>query len=165
MISARIFMVLLFVSWTSVQALGQGDKTEAEVRELVETKHFVFHALSVTPQQGRMQQLTPGYDLVISGDSLIAFLPYFGRAFTAPINPTDGGIKFTSAKYEYNLSKFRKKRWEIKLQPSDVQEVQTLYLTVYNNGRANLRVNSTNRQSISFNGYIEEGAPWKKKAF
>ena len=42
--------------------------------------------------------LSPYYYLKVSKDTVVAYLPYFGRAYTAPADPTEGGIKFTSTK-------------------------------------------------------------------
>jgi hypothetical protein len=141
------------------------EKNEASAQQLIESKNFVFKAETVTPSRGRFRQLTSEYDLVVAGDTVTAFLPYFGRAFSAPINPTDGGIKFTSSDFQYVTEKRKKDGWEIVITPKDAQDVQTLYLTVFDNKKASLRVNSLNRESITFNGYIQEGKQKDKKAF
>ena len=64
-----------------------------------------------------------------------------------------------------NFSQKKKNRWEIVIKPKDVSDVRELYLTIFNNGRASLGVNSSNRESISFNGIVREGNPINKKAF
>jgi len=141
-------------------------KTEINVNEMITSQNFIFKAQSVFPQTGGVRQLTSSdYDLKISKESVVSWLPYFGRAYAAPINPSEGGIKFTSSKFEYLKTKKNKNRWDITIRPKDVSDVQTLYLTVNDDGRASLRVNSINRQSISFDGYIEENKPVNKKAF
>ena len=145
----------LYAQWAS----------DSAARQWVESRNFIFKAESVFPQQGRSRQLTSEYDLTISRDTISSFLPYFGRAYSAPVNPSEGGIKFTSVKFDYQPAKEKKGRWEILIKPDDAQDVRELYLTVYNNGRATLRVNSVNRQTISFNGYIIEGPARAKKAF
>lgn len=154
--------LLLFV--TTMAASGQDQEASGIVRA-IETKNFIFKASSATPQRGRMRQLTSEYEVVVRPDTIISFLPYFGRAFTAPINPSDGGIKFTSTDFTYAAGEKKKRRWEIQINPKDVPDVTTLYLTIFDNGSASLRVNSINRTPISFNGYVEEGKPVEKKAF
>ncbi len=154
---------LLFLAIT-VAATAQ-DKDASSIQQAIETKNFIFKASSATPQRGRMRQLTSEYELVVRPDTIISFLPYFGRAFTAPINPSDGGIKFTSTDFTYAAGEKKKSRWEIQINPKDVSDVTTLYLTIFDNGSASLRVNSLNRTAISFNGFVEEGKPVEKKAF
>ena len=147
-------------------AINAQDKTEASVEKMLASRNFIFKAESVTPQTGGFRQLiTSDYDVMVTKDTVISWLPYFGRAYTAPINPSEGGIKFTSTRFDYTESKKDKKGWSIIIKPKDVSSVNTLFLTVFNNGTASLQVNSINRQSISFRGYIIENKTKNKKAF
>jgi hypothetical protein len=141
------------------------EKNEPSAQQVLESKNFVFKAESVNPPRGRFRQLTSDYDLVVTGDTVIAYLPYFGRAYSAPINASEGGIKFTSSNFDYTVDKKKKRSYEILIKPNDAPEVQALYLTVFDNNKASLRVNSLNRESISFNGYIIPGKERAKKAF
>ena len=127
----------------------------AVVRQKVEGKNYTFVAQSANPMRGRVIQLTSLYDLRISGDSVIAALPYYGRAYSAPVNPSDNGINFTAVASEYK-SVYRKKRWEITIRPKEVANVNEMNLIIYPNGRATLQVNSNIRQPISFYGYLAE---------
>ena len=159
------YLIVFALLLASAAVTNAQEKNEASAQQLIESKNFVFKAETVTPTRGRFRQLTSEYDLVVAVDTVTAFLPYFGRAFSAPINPSEGGIKFTSSKFEFGTEKRKKDGWEIIITPKDAQDVQTLYLTVFENKRAQLRVNSLNRESITFNGYIKEGKPKNKKAF
>lgn len=141
------------------------EKSELTTQQMLETKNFIFKAQTVNPQRGRLRQLTSEYDVVVTNDTVIAFLPYFGRAYSAPINPSEGGIKFTSGKFGYSLAAGKKKSWTLKIKPDDIKDVQDLYFTIFDNKKATLLVNSLNRESILFNGYIIEGKDQEKKAF
>jgi Domain of unknown function (DUF4251) len=141
------------------------DKNAATIQQMVESQNYIFKARSVSPQLGGLRQLSSDYDLAVTKDTVTSYLPYFGRAYTAPVDPSEAGIKFTSTKFEYTSMKKKKDSWEIAIRPKDASDVQVLYLTIYDNGNADLRVSSNSRQSISFNGYIIEGKPVNKKAF
>jgi len=157
-----ITIPLLLLLTTIIQAQ---EKNEPTTQQIVESKNYIFKAESVNPPRGRFRHLDSDYDLVVAIDTVIAFLPYFGRAYSAPINPSEGGIKFTSGDFEYKLEKEKKHSWEILIKPKDARDVQALYLTIFDNNKASLRVTSINRESISFNGYIIEGKQKDKKAF
>lgn len=102
------------------------------------------------------------YDVRVTKDSIVAFLPYFGRAFTAPVNPTEGGIKFTSKDFSYSKTKNKKGNYTISINTNDVKrENYRLVFSITSNGYASLSVNSMNKQSIFFNGYLAE--PKKKE--
>lgn len=148
---------------TGLTAKGQ-DKSPEEVKKLIELQNYIFKAEMVYPQSGRSRILTTDYDITITRDTIISDLPYFGRAYVAPVDPTQGGIKFTSTDFDYTSSK-KKKTWEITIKPKDAPDVQEMYLSIFDNGTANLSVTNTNRQNISFKGYIKEGKQSEKKAF
>ena len=161
----NIIPVFLLMILTSSVINGQ-DKTEESVKQMLASRNFIFKAQSVTPQTGGFRQLTSSdYDVMVTKDTIISWLPYFGRAYTAPINPSEGGIKFTSTRFEYTETKKDKNGWSITIKPKDVSDVNTLFLTVFSNGTASLQVNSINRQSISFRGHIIENKTNNKKAF
>ena len=137
------------------------------VSEAVTAQQYTFVASSVFPTEdsrfnprlllpnaANLYQLTSRYDVRVTPDSVIAYLPFFGRSYTAPTDPTKGGIKFTSTKFGYKKTQ-RKNNYEIEITPKDNNEVQSLYFTVSPSGFASLRVLSLNKTPISFNGDIE----------
>ncbi len=74
------------------------------------------------------------------------------------------GSNLHQPKFDYT-QKQNSKGWAVTIKPKDASDVQQLYLDIFDNGRATLQVISTNRQNISFDGYIEEGKAGEKKAF
>jgi hypothetical protein len=131
---------------------------EAAIKNSIDAKHYTFIANYVLPQRGSARQLTEVYyDLRVTKDSVIAFLPYFGRAyFDVPYGGTDGGIKFTSTKFDYKVTEKKKGGWEIIIKPTDAKNINSLTLYISTDGYASLSVNSINRDFISFNGYLKE---------
>lgn len=144
------------ISWQQ-KAAAQDDKNDKEtiVKNLVDSKNFVFVPTTVSPLRGGSRPITSDFDMRLYGDSVISYLPYFGRAYTAPIDPSEGGVNFTSKDFEYAAS-HSKKGWNILIKPHDVKEVQELHLSVTTKGYATLQVTSFNRDAISYNGYIRE---------
>jgi hypothetical protein len=125
------------------------------VQEAINSKHFVFKAQTVLPMSGTSRFLTGDYEVKLSGDSLISYLPYFGRAYSVTYGGS-GGIDFTSAKFDYEVRPRKKGGWDITIDTKDVKEYQRFNFTISDNGYASLQVTSNNRQPISFNGYIVE---------
>lgn len=130
------------------------NKHDLPVKDIIESRHYIFEARIALPASGRTRQLTSDYTLKVFGDSIIADLPYFGRAYSAPSNLTGGGISFTSVKAAYSATQDKKKRWQIMIKPTDANGVESLSLVVFEDGSADLNVNSRDRQPISFRGYI-----------
>jgi hypothetical protein len=126
----------------------------AGISSLINNRNFVFKARTASPVGGSITTLTTDYDLRVNNDTVRAFLPYFGRAFTAPINPTNGGINFTSTNSVFQVKAGKKGRVEIVITPQDQPDVRQLLLNVNEDGYASLQVTSNTRQTISFNGVV-----------
>jgi hypothetical protein len=126
----------------------------AEVKNILDSQRYVFIAQTALPMGGRSRQLTPDYRMVISSDSVISDLPYYGRAYTAPMGSSEGGIKFTSTKFDYNIKETKKGKWDVIIKPKDATDVREVNLTIFDSGSASVQVTSNNRQPMSFNGYI-----------
>jgi Domain of unknown function (DUF4251) len=130
------------------------DEKATVIKSTIESHRYVFKAQTASPTSGRTRQLTPEYMLVVGVDSIVADLPYFGRAYSAPVNTTGGGINFTSVRFNYTATLDKKNRWQIVIKTKDVTDSQEMFLTVFENGTASLNVRSVNRQPITFYGYI-----------
>ncbi|MDR1054445.1 MAG: DUF4251 domain-containing protein [Prevotellaceae bacterium] len=128
-------------------------KTNA-IKEMIDTRDYTFIARTALPMTMPSKQLTGEYYLKISKDTIEAYLPYYGRAYTAPINE-EGGIKFTSTDFTYKAEE-SKKGWDINIETKDVsRHSYELSLFVSKSGMVSLQVNDSSRQSISFNGNID----------
>ncbi|HEY9343091.1 MAG TPA: DUF4251 domain-containing protein [Hanamia sp.] len=149
-----LFLALVFFQCTSskkVTAIQPGD-----VNTMIDAHEFKFIAERVTPLRGRMRHLTSSYDVTVKNDSLVSYLPFFGRAYQAPMNPSEGGIQFTSTQFSYEVNADKKNSWNVIIKPKDQQDVQQFLFTIFDNGTATLNVTSTNRDPISFYGNIQK---------
>jgi len=152
--------IVLMPAISSAQSKKDSAKI-AMVTALITAQHYTFKAQSVTPLSARMRQLTSDYDLQIAKDKIVSQLPYFGRAYSAPIGSSDAGIDFTSKDFEYSITNKKKGGWDVNIKFKDARDVKQMQLSIFNNGSSTLQVISNNRQSISYNGYIT--APETKK--
>jgi len=160
---ATATLFILTILGTTPPAQAQEKDKAAVTKQLVESQRYVFIPQSAMPLSGRVRQLTPDYNLKITKDTIDCYLPYFGRAYSAPIDATQGGIQFVTNTFEYTATPRKKSGWDISIKPKDSRDVQQMQLSVSETGYASLQVISTNRQAISFNGYITEIKERKKK--
>jgi len=131
------------------------DLSAAQVKDLVNSKAYSFEAQTATPTAGGLKHLTPGYSLKLSGDSLITHLPYYGKAYSASMNPADVGINIVTTNFDYKVSEGKKNSHEVSLKTKDKVYNADFSLTIYDDGSAYLRVSSPDRQPISYNGYLK----------
>lgn len=153
-----LFIVLAGFDTVNAQSSKKEERVRkaAEIKQMVSSKNFVFKAQFALPMGGSSFQLTSEYDVRVTKDTIICFLPYFGRAYTAPMNPSEGGIRFTSKDFQYTVSNKKKSGWDIVVKPRDVNNVQQLTFYISESGYGSLQVTDNNRQPISFNGYYEK---------
>jgi hypothetical protein len=149
----------------SAPAAPVQDKKAAQralINALIDSQSYVFQAQTAMPMGGRVRQLTTDYDLTVGKESIVSYLPYFGRAYSAPIDPSQGGIQFTSKNFSYSAEPGKKGGWNIQIKPKDAGDVQQLSLSVSEDGYATLQVISTSKQAISFHGVIAAKKPKRK---
>lgn len=125
-----------------------------EINKALEDQSYQFIARFVQPASGRMRDITAsGHFLKVTSDKISANLPYFGRAYSATIGG-EAGIKFESANFTYDISTKSKGEREIYIKVNGSQEVRELFLTVFTDGSADLRVTPVNKRFISYRGEI-----------
>ena len=144
---------MVLYSCSSSKSAGKLNSTE--VKNIVDSSRFVFVAERVNPSRGASRYLTSRYDVVVKKDTVNCYLPYFGRAYQAPMDPSKGGIQFISTNFSYNLTAKNNNQWEVTIKPNDYEDVQQLYFNIFENGTASLNVVSAHRDPISFTGHIE----------
>lgn len=148
-----MLIAALLVGCKATEKLSK-EETIAQNTEKVNNQNYTFMANRAMPMGGKSIDISYGYSLKVSKDSVISFLPYFGRAYTAPTSDADNGIKFTSTDFTYT-TKGEKGTWDINIEPNDNQRKYKLSLNISDNGSATLHVQDSRRQSITFYGHIE----------
>lgn len=161
-INAIFFSCLLITICPTHNLYAQDSKQqkqnakEAAIKMLIDSQRYKFEAQSATPTGGRTRQLTYGYDLIIKKDSLEAYLPFFGRAYSATIGSTDdAGIQFKTADFDYTIKERKKGGWDVTIKPKNAKDVNQIILNISQTGYTSVYVNSNNRAMISFYGYIK----------
>lgn len=148
----RFLMVIVLVAGTIVGT--QAQSAEITVTEAVQAKNYVFEVSMIRPTKGGQRPMTGGYTLKVKKDTVVCDLPYIGRVYQGSLNPDDAGIKFTSTEFDYKITERKKGGWNIVIKPKDHSRVNTLNLTVYDDGGSSLDVTSNDREPIYFTGRV-----------
>ena len=159
-LSAIVFLSISIASCNSAKTAQRTKDNRDSINTWWQSKNFAFHATAAQPMTGNNVQLTTDYTFEMRNDSIIAWLPYFGRAFTAPTNPMDGGIKFATNNYTTKNESLKKNMYKMTILPKglsafqNTKDVQQIYLTVGIDGYGTLQIQSLNQTPISFYGYL-----------
>lgn len=128
-----------------------------ELSKLIESGEFNFIAQRALPQGYQPVDLTThNADLEIKNDSALAYLPYFGRAFSPTYGGGDNGIKFEESVKDYSVEyDDEKRRIIIKFDIKSPNDSYSCTLTITTIDSASLYVNSNKRAPMNYSGRIE----------
>ncbi|HUH32514.1 MAG TPA: DUF4251 domain-containing protein [Daejeonella sp.] len=129
------------------------NEKNAAVKRLLESQVFQFIPQSVQPQAGRSIPIN-NYSLTVRKESLTCYLPYFGVAHSAPVNPAKGPLDFTATNFAYSSEAGNRGNTLISIKLDNASDAQEFNFIVSSSGYTTLNVRFNSRQSISFYGQI-----------
>lgn len=156
----QIFMLLLALLVGIPTLSAQQSKKEKKeqkkeaVMKLIESENYKIDVNTAMPMRGRSIPLISSYSLTIRNDSVISYLPYYGRAYSIPYGGGDG-LNFKAILKEYNVEMDKKGNAVIKFVARNPEDRYEFRAKVFPNGSASIDVNMQNRQSISFQGELD----------
>jgi hypothetical protein len=117
---------LVILSSFSINAYAQTNKETTT--KIVDQKSFVFVANSAIPLNstevakilgsmnggnagGTVNLTGSNYDLKITPDSIVSYLPFYGRAYNTSFDSNENGHRFTSKDYTYKVVNRKKGGW------------------------------------------------------
>ena len=150
-------LVTLFVTACATQqTVAEREAVATEIKQAVELSDFYFFPRSAHPVGFRSVQLTPHFEVNVSPDTVRVNMPFFGRAFRAPMHPTDAGYHFTSTEFDYRVEPGRRNgNWLVQIVFRDLDRRVVFDFDIWEGGSARLNITDVDRQSISFQGNIE----------
>lgn len=152
---AAFLSILVLPACGSAKSVAEKEKMANDVQNAVEMRDFEFKASFAYPTGYKSIYLSPFYDVKVSADTVKAYLPFYGRAYRAPVDSHEGGYKFTSTDFEYRAEKGKKKgSWDVTITFLDLNRPVTFNFDVWENGKAHLNVSDADRQPISFQGNL-----------
>ena len=88
-----MLVLVLLAGFPTLSAQSKKEKKEQKkeaVTKLIASENYKIDARTALPMRGRSIPLTSPYSLEIRNDSVISYLPYFGRAYSIPYGGGDG---------------------------------------------------------------------------
>lgn len=147
--------LLIFQACGTSQSAAEKEKQATELRLAVESSDFTFKASYAHPTGYKSVYLSPYYDVKILPDTIRAYLPYYGRAYRAPMDPREGGYNFTSTEFQYRYQPGKRKgNWIAEITILDLDRAVSFNFDIWESGSARLVVTDMNRQPISFQGDV-----------
>ena len=123
------------------------------VDENLQSADFRIEIDRMYPVRGSSQHVT-NYSVTVKDGVLNSHLPYIGQAWRVPYG---GGhaLNFKADIGSDNVARTRDDGYEVRIYVKTDEDQHVYTLTVFNNGRASLDVQSQNRERISFSGMMD----------
>lgn len=127
-----------------------------KVKKLVENRRFEIENQWVYPLRGGAINLLDNPNHIrFKGDSVDVFLPYFGVRQMGGGYGTEGGIKYKGPAKDLDITYNDKERKvQVKFQGQQGTENLQFTIILFSNGNANTTVNSSQRDGISYQGFL-----------
>lgn len=135
------------------------EQKELEVKEMIEGGRFAIDVNRAVPMSGRAINLNSSYSLELNGDSVVSFLPYYGKAYSVPYGGGNS-MDFKTTFSEYDLSYNKKGTATMKFRARTDDDTYAFTIEVFSNGSSTIRVTPVNKQGIIYYGEL---APKKKE--
>ena len=120
------------------------------VRKAVETGNFTIDIDRMYPIRG-MSKTVSNYSIKVKDNVLNSYLPFFGQAWRVPYGGGHG-LSFEAPVLNYSVANNGKDGYEIRIFVKTDEDEHLYRLTLFDNGRASLDVQSGNRDRISYTG-------------
>lgn len=129
------------------------EQKEREVKATVDSGRFTIDVNRAVPMSGRSVNLTSPYSLELRGDSVVSYLPYFGRAYSAPYGGGNG-LNFQEQASEFEQTQKKKGGMELTFRVRTKEDVYAFRVDIFPNGSSTINVTPVNKQGITFYGEV-----------
>ncbi len=152
----KCLLILAVLACVACSTLTPAEKAEraAFVASALNDRHYKIDIQMMYPQRGPAKNVTGTYSLEVKGDSLISYLPYFGKAYQVPYGGGKG-LNFIDTIEQYAATKDAKGRYQIAIGLTNEEDTYLYSLEVFDNGNATIDVRSKQREPISYSGMMQ----------
>ena len=154
LLSAVAVVVLgLLTACSTMTAAERAEKALAVERALA-SRYYVVDVQMMYPRSGRAVNVSSNYSLEIKGDTVVSYLPYFGRAYSIPYG---GGkaFNFSAPIISYESASDQKGKTFVRLVTDNEEDVITFQLEIFDNGQTTIDVQAREREPITYSGELE----------
>ena len=158
-----LFVILGFVlatTWLSCATSESARAEKAARRALMKEKmadglsrrHYTIDIDRAYPDgRSSVINLSSPYSVTVSGDTIISYLPFFGRAYSVPYGGGKG-LNFTGRIRRYSESTTRKGEHLVNIDVESEEDTYVYYISLHEGGNATINVQPRQRSHIAFSG-------------
>ena len=146
--------VMLVGCATAEERAARAAEQAKAVKAALQERNYQIAVNRMYPSRGASKIVSSGYTVEVRNDSLISYLPYFGRAYDVPYGGGNG-LNFSAPIRNYKESQTKSDLRHIEIDVKNDEDTYLYTLDIFDNGSADINVRSRQREPISFSGQME----------
>ena len=146
--------VMLVGCATAEERAARAAEQAKAVKVALQVRKYEIAVNRMYPSRGASKSLSYGYSVEVRNDSLISYLPYFGRAYDVPYGGGNG-LNFSAPIRNYQESQPKSDLRHIEIDVKNEEDTYLYTLDIFDNGSTDINVRSRQREPISFSGEME----------
>ena len=154
MVSACLALVMLSGCATSEERAARAAEQAAKVKTALTERNYKISIDRMYPMKVSSKSVSYGYSVEVRNDSLISYLPYFGRAYNVPYGGGKG-LNFSERIGSYEEALMKNGKHHIEIGVTNEEDTYLYTIDVFDNGNSTIAVQSRQREPISYAGRIE----------
>ena len=149
-----VTLVVLSACITPEERAARAAEQAAKVKAALSQRDFKISVDRMYTNRGGSKSLSYGYQVAVRNDSLISYLPYFGRSYNIPYGGGKG-LNFSERISSYQESQGKNGLRVIDIDLQNEEDTYHYTLEVFDNGSSSITVMSRQRERISYSGEME----------
>ncbi|MBQ9216151.1 MAG: DUF4251 domain-containing protein [Prevotella sp.] len=154
MVWAYLMLVLLSGCATSEERAARAAEQVIKVKAALAERNYKINVDRMYPMKGGSKSVSYGYSVEVRNDSLISYLPYFGRAYNVPYGGGKG-LNFSERIGSYHEVVMKNGKCHIEIGVSNEEDTYLYTIDVYDNGNSSIDVQPRQRERISYSGELD----------
>ena len=151
MVLACSALLMLSGCATSEERAARAAEHAAKVKAALTERKYKIDVNRMYPIKGASRSLSYGYCVEVRNDSLISYLPYFGRAYNVPY-VGGKGLNFSERISSYQESQKRNGQRHIEIGVRNEEDTYLYTIEVFDNGSSSVEVHALERERIYYTG-------------
>lgn len=152
--SAYLMLVMLSGCATSEERAARAAEQVIKVKAALTERNYKINVDRMYPMKGGSKSVSYGYSIEVRNDSLISYLPYFGRAYNVPYGGGKG-LNFSERIGSYHEMMMKNEKCYIVIDVSNEEDTYLYTIEVYDNGNSSIDVQPRQRERISYSGELD----------
>lgn len=141
---------------TAEERAARAAEQALKVKTALTQRHYKIDVNRMYPMNGNSRNVSYGYSVEVRNDTLISYLPYFGRAYNVPYGGGKG-LNFSERIGSYHETQQSNGARLIDIELKNDEDIYQYTIKVFDNGNASIDVQSRQRDPISYSGEMVFG--------